>query len=159
MVVHWLITFFVLFERSRLQPFSVSFISKVTKVMFDLLHHVFDVVSQIRAVNTWQNAHKREKKSTQSPQIFLWGLMCHLGIVDFYWPLRVWRKKLGKVFIGCQVIAVILSWSGGCSLQWQDKAETLIVCSVEAPSYGNVICFLLSDSLLTLVWESSLGET
>lgn len=85
--------------------------------------------------------------------------MCHLGIVDFYWPICVRWKKLAEVFIGCQVIAVALSWSDGRSLQWQDKAETLIVCSVEAPSYGNVICFHLSDSLLALVWESSLGKT
>lgn len=130
----------------------MSFISKVTKVKFDLLKHVFDVVSQIRPANT-------HKKSTQSPQLFLWALMCHLGIVDFYWPVYVRWGKLAKVFIGCQVIAVALSWSGGRSLQWQDKAETLIVCSVEAPSYGNVICFHLSDSLLALVWESSLGKT
>lgn len=85
--------------------------------------------------------------------------MCHLGIVDFYWPLRVRRRKLVKVFIGCRVTAVALSWSGGRSLQWQDKAETLMVCLAETPLYGNVIGFVLSDSLLTLVYESSLGET
>lgn len=88
----------------------MSFISKVTKVKFDLLKHVFDVVSQIRPANT-------HKKSTQSPQLFLWALMCHLGIVDFYWPVYVRWGKLAKVFIGCQVIAVALSWSGGRSLQ------------------------------------------
>jgi len=42
------------------------FISKVTKVKFDSLKHVFDVVSQIRPVNT--------QKSTQNPQIFFMGL-------------------------------------------------------------------------------------
>lgn len=88
----------------------------MTKVTFDLVYHGFDVVSQIRPVNTQQNARKK-KKSTQSLQIFLRGLMCHLGIVDFYWPLRVRQRKLVKMFIGCQVIAVALSWSGGRSLQ------------------------------------------
>ncbi len=73
--------------------------------------------------------------------------MCHLGIVDFYWPLCVRRRNLTKVFIGCQVFAVALSWSGGRSLQWQDKAETLMVCPAEGTLYGNVIGFVLWQSL------------
>lgn len=39
--------------------------------MFDLLHHVFDVVSQIRPVNTRQNAHKRKKRHTEPTNIFM----------------------------------------------------------------------------------------